>query len=84
MQEKFYNPIIERVANGFLDNRELSDFRGKYVMGEIKKEMEYRPDLVAYYYLNDSTLGWMITYINDFFNGVSDYKVGRKIKIPII
>ena len=46
--------------------------------------MEYRPDLVADYYLGDSSLSWLITYVNNFFNGIKDYKVGTKIKIPKI
>ena len=84
LQRTVYNPIIEKNVSGFLDNLDLESLRKNYSIGIIKKGMEYRPDLVANYYLGDSSLSWLITYINDFFNGIRDYKMGKKIKIPIL
>ena len=84
LQRTVYNPIIEKNVSGFLDNLDLESLRKNYSIGIIKKGMEYRPDLVANYYLGDSSLSWLITYINDFFNGIKDYKMGKKIKIPIL
>lgn len=82
LQRTIYNPIIEKNVSGFLDNLDLENLRKNYTMGIIKKGMEYRPDLVADYYLGDSSLAWLITYVNNFFNGIKDYKIGKKIKIP--
>lgn len=84
LQRTIYNPIIKKNVSGFLDNLDLENLRKNYSIGIIKKGMEYRPDLVANYYLGDSSLSWLITYINDFFNGIKDYKMGKKIKIPIL
>ena len=84
LQKNIYNPIIEKKVSGFLDNLDLDKLKNDCVDGVIKKGMEYRPDLVADYYLGDSSLSWLITYVNNFFNGIKDYKVGTKIKIPKI
>ena len=84
LQKKIYNPTIEKKVSGFLDNLDLDKLRNDCIDGVIKKGMEYRPDLVADYYLGDSSLSWLITYVNNFFNGIKDYKVGTKIKIPKI
>ena len=79
-----YNPVLETNTKSFLDNLDLENLKSNCTNGTIKKGMEYRPDLVALHYLNDSTMGWLITYVNDFYDGIKDYKLGREIKIPVL
>lgn len=83
-QETIYNPILEEKAKGFLDASTMESLKQNYTYGYVLKGMEYRPDLVANYYLGSVNYSWLITYVNEFFKGVSEYTVGRKIKIPKI
>lgn len=81
-EKTIYNPIIKKNAKGFIDEIEMKRFKLDCYEGEVFKGMQYRPDLVAYYYLNDPNKAWIITYVNEFQNGVKDYVLGRKLKIP--
>lgn len=68
----------------FVDNSKIVEMEKNYVEKEIQKGMEYRPDLVAYVYLGDPNKSWMITLLNNFNNGIQDYTLGRKIKVPVL
>lgn len=80
LQPKIYNSIIKDEGKGFANFETIDD--ASYSIGYVLKGMEYRPDLVAGYYLNDPGKAWMITYLNNFINGAEDYILGRKLKIP--
>ena len=82
LQTTFFNPILGEEAKGFAELKNIED--ATYIEGYVKKGMEYRPDLVADYYLGDSKKAWLITCFNRFTNGIRDYTLGRKIKIPIL
>lgn len=84
LQPTIFNAIINDNSKGFLDNKELEEMRNNCTDGYILKGMEYRPDLVANYYLGDPKKSWAITFVNNFYNGIKDYKLGKKIKIPQI
>lgn len=81
-QETIYNPIINNNSKGFLNSKLLKNYKESYTIGVIRPGMEYRPDLVAKYYLGDVSRAWEIEFINNFTNGVKDFKLGRNIKIP--
>lgn len=84
LQKEQYNPIINDNSKGFLDNKEIANLRNNCIDGYILKGMEFRPDLVANYYLGDPRKAWAITFVNNFVNGIKDYTIGKKIKIPKI
>lgn len=81
-QNELYNPIIKDYSKGFLDEKEMSKYKNNYTYGYVLQGMEFRPDLVAKYYMGDPELSWLITYVNEFEDGIKDYILGRKIKIP--
>ena len=76
-----FNSVIQQNTRGFFIN-DLNKFKKKYTTVNIQKNMEYRPDLIAAYYLGDPSLDWLITFVNEFTNGLEDYQYGREIKIP--
>lgn len=78
------NPVINDNSKGFLDNTNLTELYKNCSDGYVLKGMEYRPDLVAMHYLGDPTKAWAITFVNNFFNGIKDYTLGKKLKIPNI
>ena len=80
LQTTFFNPILEEKAKGFAELKNIDN--ASFTYGYVMRGMEYRPDLIAQYYLGDSSLGWQITYFNNFINGLSDYTLGKKLKIP--
>ena len=82
IQTTFFNSILGEETKGFAELKNIEN--APYTEGYVKKGMEYRPDLVADYYLGDSKKAWMITCFNNFVNGIRDYKLGRKLKIPSI
>ena len=79
-QDSIYNSSLKENVKGFVDFQKIKNL--DYLEGYVLKWMEYRPDLVASYYLNDSSLSWIITCFNGFTNGIEDYKAGKKLKIP--
>lgn len=84
-QTSFYNPIIKETCKGFLiEDNELKSLKENAMMASVPKGMEYRPDLIAEVYFGDPTMAWLISYVNNFTNGVRDYTLGRAIKIPQI
>lgn len=83
-QDTIENPVLNDDTKGFVDGAELSSYRENYTLVSIPKGMEYRPDLISMYYYGTTNNAWLITYANDFDNGVKDYIAGRRIKIPNI
>lgn len=84
-QDTVENPVLNNVeTKGFVDEKYLSSYRNNYTTITISKGFEYRPDLIAEYYLGNREDAWLITYINNFENGIKDYTFGRKIKIPVL
>lgn len=81
-QETLKNPVLNTDTKGFYDEKDLSSYKDNCITVTITKEFVYRPDLLAEYYLGSSENSWIITYVNNFENGIKDYKLGRKIKIP--
>ena len=75
--------VLGEKINAFIDNKSLESLKQSYYYGDIKRGMQYRPDLVAEYYLGNAYDSWIISYINEFVNGIEDYTLGRKIKIPV-
>ena len=80
IQDNIYNPILKETTKGFAELDKIKSL--SYSDGYVMKGMEYRPDLVADYYLGDSSLSWLITCYNNFTNGLKDYTLGKKLKIP--
>lgn len=81
-QDSIYNPILETNTKGFINQSLLTEYKKNYKMGNIIPGMEYRPDLIAKYYLGDVSRAWEIIFINNFTGGIKDLKAGRLIKIP--
>lgn len=48
----------------------------------IPIHMQYRPDLIAYKFYKDSSLDWVLTFVNQFDNSPEDYYTDRVILIP--
>ena len=82
LQPTLFNSVLNEETKGFADLKTITE--AQYTEGQVLRGMEYRPDLVADYYLGNSQLAWMITCINCFENGISDYTLGKKLKIPSI
>jgi len=76
------NPILDKQVKGFVNGSYIDSLRSNTYVAKIPVGMGYRPDLVAEYFLHDSNSAWIITCINNFTNGIKDYKEGRKILIP--
>ena len=53
-----------------------------YKVRVVTPKQEYRPDLIAYEYLGNQKLWWIITAVNDIYHPFKDLYAGRKIKIP--
>jgi hypothetical protein len=77
-----HNPVINDDVKGFVNANTIKNFKKNTYKTVIPIGMGYRPDLVAEYFLGDSNLSWLITCVNNFTNGISDYKEGRSILIP--
>lgn len=70
------------MVKGFLSDEQLKILRDNSYTGSVMQGMEFRPDKVAAYYLGDERMSWVISAANNFQNGIQDYYLGRKIKIP--
>jgi hypothetical protein len=81
-ENTLYNKILKTDTKGFVDKDKLSNFYNNKYKTNIPAGMEYRPDLIARYFLGDEKMAWLITYINDFNNGIKDYTPNREIYIP--
>ena len=79
-----YNPILKTETKGFVNKSLLETYMTNKTKKKIPVGLEYRPDLIAREYLGDESLGWVITYINNFKNGIKDYTQNRSIYIPNI
>lgn len=86
-----YN-FIETITNPAINNKEMKsfvtkEFINKFLDGNetityIQEGFQYRPDKLASYYYNDSTYYWILTFVNNFINGIEDYVLGKEIIIP--
>ena len=83
-EDTVYNPILETTTKSFANKKLLSGYLQNKYKTKIPVGLEYRPDLIARQFLGDETLGWLITYVNNFTNGVKDYTPNRSIYIPNI
>ena len=81
-RKRILDPVLGQVINGYIDNLALDRLKENCYTGTIKRGMEFRPDLVAEYYLGSTYGAWIISYVNEFVNGIMDYTLGREIKIP--
>jgi len=82
LQSSIYNVIVGDTTKGFLDNSTIESIRNSSSYGSVLKGMEYRPDLLAEYYLGDSKYAWALIVANNFTNGIEDFTLGRKILLP--
>jgi hypothetical protein len=78
------DPVSGENINAFIDNKKLDILKKNCYYGVIKRGMQFRPDLVAEYYLGNAYDSWIISYVNEFVNGIEDYTLGRTIKIPVL
>ena len=83
-QKPLFSPLLKTTVSGFVDEQEFKEYKKNCYSAVIPVGLEYRPDLIAKEFLNDETMAWLITYVNNFVNGIRDYTPGRTIKIPII
>lgn len=81
-QSKLQNPIINSETKGFASKELLVNYLSNKIKTKIPVGLEYRPDLIAKQFLGDERLAWLITYVNNFTNGIKDYTPGRDIYIP--
>lgn len=77
-----YCKELDTDIKGFMSKKNLDALSSSSRVGYVLKGMEYRPDKIAYYYLEDPKLSWLITLANGFTNGIADYYPGRKLIIP--
>jgi hypothetical protein len=83
-QKSLFDPNLKTTVKGFIDEQQYKEYKKNYYSVIIPVGLEYRPDLIAKEFLNDESMAWLITYVNNFVNGIRDYTPGRTIKIPII
>ena len=81
-REIIKDPVLKENVKGFIDINDLESIKRNAVYAYIPIGMGYRPDLVAAHFLGDANEAWLITCINNFTNGIKDYKEGRRILIP--
>ena len=79
---EIYNSIINSNVKDFLDYSLIEKLSFDSTEGMVLQGMEYRPDKISEYYLGSSSYAWAITLINKFSEGVKEYTLFRKIKIP--
>ncbi len=80
--DTIYCEELDTDIKGFMSDSNMKILADNYTSGTVMQGMEYRPDKIAAYYLGDERLGWAISLANDFDGGISDYYLGRSIKIP--
>lgn len=82
--ETIINPILNyKKSKGFPSVEFINSFLdGKEKVIQIPNGFQYRPDKLAELYYKDSTYYWIISYVNNFDNGIEDYIVGRDVIIP--
>ena len=83
---------IETVENPALNNQKIKSFitkefiqlflDGNQTIINIPQGFQYRPDKLSAYYYDDPTYYWILTFVNNFENGLEDYVEGREIIIP--
>lgn len=83
-EDTIYNPILKTNTKSFVNKQSLKGFLQDKYKTKIPVGLEYRPDLIAKQFLGDESLAWLITYVNNFTNGVKDYTPNRSIYIPNI
>lgn len=84
--DEIYTEELHTEIKAFLKSKVLELIRDENNCseGSVLQGMEYRPDKLAAYYMGDERLGWMIDVANDFANGIQEYYLGRKVKIPVL
>lgn len=81
--ETLINPATNNKIKGFVTKEFIELFLdGNEIITNIKDGFQYRPDKLAYYYYNNSTYYWILTFVNNFENGIEDYVVGKQIIVP--
>lgn len=83
LQDSIYNRILGGYTKGFVNNKNIDSLKSTKIV-TVPIGMEYRPDLLAEYYLGDSNYGWAILLANRLENGIQDLYAGKKIMIPKI
>lgn len=81
-QYTIQNGILNAKAKSFIDNKDFDNIKANCSNGYVLSGMEYRPDLIADYYLGSYEYAWLLQVVNGFTNGVKDFTPGRLIKIP--
>ena len=69
-----YNPILKTETKGFVNKSLLETYMTNKTKRKIPVGLEYRPDLIAREFLGDESLGWVITYINNFIKIICNNK----------
>ena len=77
--ETMYSNILDDDIAGFYDRDDMPSIGNKIT---ITASLAYRPDKIAYLYLGDSKLDYLIYYANNFTNGIEDFYPGRTIYSP--
>ena len=80
--DNFFCKELNTNIKGFMNKSNIDALQNNFTYGYVLPEMEYRPDKLAAYYMGDSNLAWSIVIANGFVNGIKDFTLGRKIKIP--
>ncbi len=78
------NVLNGEISKSFIDVKDFETLKNNYFYGYVLPGMEYRPDLIADYYLGSSQSAWILYVVNEFTNGIKDFTKGRQIKIPNI
>lgn len=77
------NPANNKQTKSFISKDFIKSFLdGNETVSYIQQGFQYRPDKLAAYYYNDPTYYWILTFVNNFENGIEDYNIGREIIIP--
>jgi len=84
---KFFKDVIEPETGysikGFMrdDLSDLITFDDDLFF-VIPRTLQYRPDIIAYNFYNDSKLSYMLIYANKITNSPEGFYEGRKIRVP--
>lgn len=77
-----YSEELKTDIKGFFSKNNINTLQEEVTFGSVLQGMEYRPDKLAAYYLGNERLGWILDLTNNFNEGIKEYYLGRKIKIP--
>ena len=78
-----WNDDIQHNQKGSLDYSIIDKIKaGESIPYIVQLGEEFRPDIIAHKFYNDSKLYWILVYVNDIKNSPEGFYTQREIRIP--